>query len=472
VVVVDRRPLERNLVRFILQENGFDVTAEAATPADAVRAVERDRPAVVVLHENAAWERGRPTIPQLRQALPGAKVLVITPAFGVVRVELLRDADAVLEEGIGFKDLPFVIGRLAAGDAARGVPQPRGETGAVAPRRSRERWINRFQGATAAAVVFLAFMIAGAAGPPGPERLGATPAVALRQARDSLEDLQAASKGPSDELIRRAIALASNRAVAVEAGANVSTLDADIVALVDDVLPSLAPGAADTLLLVLADVPGLPTPTPTPAPTEEEPSPEPSTSAEASPTPSEAVTPTQSPSPAEEPTEQPSAHGSPPAPSEEPSPKPTEQPSPSPKPTEEPSPSPSEEPSPTPTVEPSPRQQPSPTQEPSPTDSPSSPSPSWTESPSPIESPSPTASPPSTDTTSPTPTSSSAAPTSSSAAPTTSATSPSTPSPSSTETPTPADAGPGDGMAILVLSPGIGVVASAIARRRARRSRR
>src|SRR4029450_10335587 len=94
VVVVDRRPLERSLVRFILQENGFEVTAEASTPAEALRAVERRAPSVVVLHENAAWERGQPTIPLLRDLLPDARVLVIAPAFGVVRVELLRDADA------------------------------------------------------------------------------------------------------------------------------------------------------------------------------------------------------------------------------------------------------------------------------------------------------------------------------------------------------------------------------------------
>src|ERR1043165_7536669 len=95
-VVVDRRPLERNLVRFILQENGFEVLADAATPAEAIRAVERQPPAVVVLHEKAAWENGQPTIPLLRDVLPEGRILIIAPAFGVVRVELLRDADAVL----------------------------------------------------------------------------------------------------------------------------------------------------------------------------------------------------------------------------------------------------------------------------------------------------------------------------------------------------------------------------------------
>jgi CheY-like chemotaxis protein len=183
VLVVDRRPLERSLVRFILQENGFEVTGEAATPADALRAVERQPPGVVVLHENAAWEQGQPTIPRLHQALPDVKVLVIAPAFGVVRVELLRDADAVLEEGVGFKDLPFVIGKLSGGDGPRIADTVvAGAPVVPATPLRRERWVNRFQGATAAAVVFLALIVARAALPPSPEPVGRA-TIALTQAR-------------------------------------------------------------------------------------------------------------------------------------------------------------------------------------------------------------------------------------------------------------------------------------------------
>jgi hypothetical protein len=467
VVVVDRRPLERNLVRFILQENGFDVTATAATPADALRTVVTRRPAVVVLHENAAWEGGRPTIPELRRALPDAKVLVIAPAFGVVRVELLRDADAVLEEGVGFKDLPFVIGRLASGEVVRDAPSAGDPAGTSSPAPPfRERWVNRFQGATAAAIVFLAFLIAGAAGPPGPARVGATPAVALARAQNSLEDLHGAS---NDEVINQAIELAADRAAAIDAGANVSTLDAQIKAVVDEVLPGLPPDVAGTLLLVLSDALDAATPTPTPTPAEETPSPEPSPREEPSPTPDAvaSVTPVQeapaveeSPASEEQSTEEPSPH-----PSEHPSPRPTE----------EPSPSPTEEPSPSPTAEPSPREQPSP----SPTQQPSEeePSPSPAESPTETTSPSVSETPSLTPTespstiTSPTPSETPSTITSPTPSEAPSPTSTETPTPSPTETATPADATAGDGVAVLVLPPGIGVLASAIARRRARRPR-
>jgi hypothetical protein len=469
VVVVDRRPLERNLVRFILQENGFEVAAEAATPAEALLAVERERPAVVVLHENAAWEQGQPTIPVLRSAVPETKLLVIAHAFGVVRVDLLRDADAVVEEGVGFKDLPFVIGKLAAGDATRHTSTAGGADGAkrqASPRSrpDRERWLDRFQGATAAAVVFLALVIAGAAAPP--ETLGARPTAALIQARHSLDDLESAASDPANDLIPQAIEVAADRAAAIDAGANVSELDADIRALMHDVLPSLPPEAANTLMLVFADVVGGTTPTPTPtesspAPTATEPGPgsgkadEPSPEVAAPPpSPSDEPLPsaTEEPSPGPD-EEEPGPKNEVPSPKDEPSPTPTEEPSPTP--TEEPSPTPTEEPSPTPTEEPPPRQteqRSADETDPSPTASESEPPPSPSSSTSETDPPSPSASE-------------------------TDPASPSSMSPSETPSPTATGglaAGTGDGggaVAVLVVPSGVGVLAG-VARRRARRRKR
>jgi hypothetical protein len=482
VVVVDRRPLERNLVRFILQENGFEVAAEAATPAEAVRLVEREHPAVVVLHENAAWERGRPTIPLLRNTLPEGKLLVIASAFGVVRMDLVRDADAVLEEGVGFKNLPSVVGRLAAGAAAPGSGgAARTRKSAPAPAREKERWLDRVQGATAASVVFLALVIARAAAPPGPEAVNARPAVALRAAVHSLQDLQAVSTDSPNDVIQQAIEVAADRAAAVDAGANVSALDAQIRALVDDVLPALPDDAAKTLLLVFADVQGISTPTPTPTP---------------SPTPSPPAEPGSGPPPGSKegppPTPEIAAVLPPPSPSEEPTPTATEEPEPSPieeppghtdhgPPSDTPSPSPSETvtetPSPIPTEQPPPR--------PDPTDTPSasetvaetatptepvtktpSPSQTVTETPSPSQTVTETPSPSETVTETPSP----------------SETVTDTPSPSETvtsTTPPPTETGGsvgaktdgGGSVAVLVVPPWLGALAG-VARRRARRARR
>jgi hypothetical protein len=476
VVVVDRRPLERNLVRFILQENGFEVAAEAATPAEAVRLVEREHPAVVVLHENAAWERGRPTIPLLRNTLPEGKLLVIASAFGVVRMDLVRDADAVLEEGVGFKNLPSVVGRLAAGAAASGSSGAgRTRKSAPAPAREKERWLDRVQGATAASVVFLALVIARAAAPPGPEAVNARPAVALRAAVHSLQDLEAVPTGSPDDLIQQAIEVASDRAAAIDAGADVSTLDAEIRALIDDVLPTLPDDAAKTLLWVFADVQGIPTPTPTPTP-----SPTPSPPAPAGAEPGSGPPPGSKEGPP--PTPEIAAPLPPPSPSEEPTPTATEEPEPSPieeppghtdhgPPSDTPSPSPSETvtetPSPIPTEQPPPR--------PDPTDTPSAsetvaetatPTEPVTKTPSPSETVTETPSPSETVTETPSP-----------SEPVTDTPSPSetvnttTPPPTETSGSVGAETDGGGGVAVLVVPPWLGALAG-VARRRARRARR
>jgi hypothetical protein len=492
VVVVDRRPLERNLVRFILQENGFEVAAEAATPAEAVRVVEQERPAVVVLHENAAWECGVPTIPLLRNKLPEARLLVIASPFGVVRMDLVRDADAVLEEGLGFKNLPLVVGRLAAGDAApssAGAGRPR--TSAPRPAQQKDRWLDRVEGATAAAVVFLALVIARAAAPPGPEAVDARPAVALRTAVHSLEDLQAAATGPADDVIQQAIEVAADRAAAVDAGANVSALDAEIRALVDDVLPTLPDDAAKTLLWVFADVSGIPTPMATPVPT---PAPNPPAPAGGEPGSGPAPGSKEGPPPTPEIAAPlpPPGHSDEPAPTatEEPGPNPTQEPPPGhtepppghtdePSPTDTAPPSPSETmtetPSPTPTEQTPPRHEPAPRQEPPPRHEPAPRQEPPTGPPSPSETVTETPTPSDTVTEPPSP-SETVTETSS---PSETVTETSSPSETVTETPSPTETSESvgartddvGGVAVLVVPPGLGALAG-LSRRRARQARR
>ena len=67
-VVADRRPLERNLARFLLEERGFAVAAEAATAADTTRAVQEHRPDVVLVHEDVATERAGSILPTMPEA--------------------------------------------------------------------------------------------------------------------------------------------------------------------------------------------------------------------------------------------------------------------------------------------------------------------------------------------------------------------------------------------------------------------
>jgi DNA-binding NarL/FixJ family response regulator len=168
VVVVDRRPLERNLLRYLLEANSFLVPAEAGTPPDALLHVERQRPDAVVLHVNAARNAGRPLIPLIRAASPETVIVLLTSSAGTIGIEMRRGADAVLEEAIGLKDLADVIRKLRRATGgytgpARVVPPANGgrdlqrDRHPFARRMTDRRavWVERLRGASVAAALLI-----------------------------------------------------------------------------------------------------------------------------------------------------------------------------------------------------------------------------------------------------------------------------------------------------------------------------
>src|SRR3990170_6391440 len=351
VVVADGRPLERTLLRFILEENGFEVPAEAGTVLDAVRIVEQQRPDVVVVHENLAREHDVSLLARLREIAPRTNVVLVTKS-GTAGVELLEGVDAVIEEGAGLQALSSAVrrasrqSRVPIGVGAIRVVRTiaRREPGQtrVRPVRAKGRWLERSQGAIAASIMILGLLFAGGILPGSPS--GPLARSPLAAAYDSLQTLvDRLPEASPEHAAQTTRLLVAQRAVAVASALDVSALDRQIRELLLPLLPELPPETAAVLVAVLGDlvgaeVPPLPEPSAPPSPTTEpQPSPEPS--------PTE--TPTPEPSPTETPTPEPS-------PTETPSPSPTETPTPEPSPTETPSPSPTETPSPSPTETPSP----------------------------------------------------------------------------------------------------------------------
>jgi len=410
-VVGDRRPLERNLARFLLEERGFAVAAEAATSADVAGAVAEHRPDVLLVHEDVVAESGESIVPGIRSSSPKTRVIVLTSDRLAADAAIVASADAVVEEGSGLKELESalsphtgrnVLARSAAGPIAFAAA-------ATHPRPSlRERgWVERLQGAAAASIIVLAVVLARGLGPapdaapPGEARVHL---VAAEEAFDALvESLPDASASEVTEL---ASALLTERAAADALGADTTTLDAEILETLGPLLNTLPSDVAQAIVDILGDLVTGGSPPPAPSP---EPNPSPQPAPVTATTPSPEPTPAQESSPAEEPS---------PVETESPSPTATETESPSPTETESPSPTETESPSPTETESPSPTE----TESPSPTET-ESPSPTETESPSPTEteSPSPTEteSPSPTDTETPSPTETG------------------TPSPTETETPSP-----------------------------------
>ncbi len=394
-VVGDRRPLERNLARFLLEERGFAVAAEAATSADVARAVAEHRPDVLLVHEDVVAEQGESIVPGVRSSSPKTRVIVLTSDRLAADAAIVASADAVVEEGPGLKELESalsphtgrsVVARSAAGPIAFAAA-------AAGPRPAlRERgWVERFQGAAAASIIVLAVVLARGVGPP-PDAAGSGEArvhlVAAQRAFAALvESLPDAS---ASQVIQLAQTLMKERTAADILGADLTTLDAEILETLGPLLDTLPDPVAQAILSILGDLVtgGSPPPPPSPEPS---PSPQPAPEANAEPppepAPSEESSPSEEPSPAE--TESPSpTETETPSPTETESPSPTETETPSPTETETPSPTETETPSPTETETPSPTE----TETPSPTET-ETPSPTETETPSPTETETPSPGP-------------------------------------------------------------------------------
>jgi hypothetical protein len=383
-VVADGRALERNLACFLLQEQGYLVAAEATSAADLTRAVKELSPDVVVAHESTAMERGASVIPGIRRSSPWTRIIVVTSDRAATPAVLVDEADAVVEEGTGLKDLPLALAPPAVLEPtidpvgaqptrARVTPELSADTeGSVvplAPRRpGRPRWLERLQVVAAASILVLAVVLARGAGPGSPVAPvdpDAPDDPRIEAAFETLEELVAvaetATPAQIEELVQELLAY---RAAAALAGLDTSALDAEIADLIVPLLETIPTENGDVIETLLGDLIEDAIVEPSPdvtSPPDEGPSIEPP--AEETEPPAEDLSPVVDP-----PVESPSPDASPlpdisPIPSESPPPDPVETPSPSESPDPSESPSPSESPDPSESPEPT-----DPTDPPEPTD--------------------------------------------------------------------------------------------------------
>ncbi len=204
-VVGDRRPLERNLSRFLLEERGFVVSAEAATAADTARAVQQHHPDVVLVHEDVANEPGSSLMSGIRTSSPKTRVILLTSDRAAADAALVAAADAVVEEGPGLKELEFALTGRRLRPAARTLAGPVAFAAVAAhrpPRIVKERgWVERLQGAAAASIIVLAVVLARGVGTPDPQPEG--PArIHIVAAEHALDTLEARAPGGAGQLRR------------------------------------------------------------------------------------------------------------------------------------------------------------------------------------------------------------------------------------------------------------------------------
>jgi hypothetical protein len=296
-IVADRRPLERGLARFLLEERGLFVVGEAATMADVLLQIQQLKPDVVVLHEKLALDHDPTVIAQIRRVSSRTRLVLLAASREALPPELILLADTVVEDGPGLTELgAAVAGPIPATDA---TPMPVAVAvvaeGPVVPpptRGSGRRWADRVQGLAVASIILLAFAIARDMTTPSlvPTVVGRAHLVA---AWESLDDLESALSNATDEEIAEiASALIDDRAAAEAAGLNVTPLDQAVAETLAAVWTTLPPETQELLIAIFGkiifddDVP----PPPVPAPTTEPP-PSPQPAPEPSPSPAETTTP-------------------------------------------------------------------------------------------------------------------------------------------------------------------------------------
>jgi hypothetical protein len=114
VLIAGNIYVKRALVRRFLEDDGYEVVAEAFTRGDILPAIGRGSPDAIVV-EDALLEDG--SIARIRSTAPDAKIVVFTstpPASPGV----ISGADAYLEKGVALASLTALLGRLFEPDRA------------------------------------------------------------------------------------------------------------------------------------------------------------------------------------------------------------------------------------------------------------------------------------------------------------------------------------------------------------------
>jgi DNA-binding NarL/FixJ family response regulator len=117
VFLCDDNPEYRYLARVALERAGHTIVGEAGNGADAVARAGAADPDVVLLDLNLAGRSGLDALPSLREAVPGARIVILTS--GQASDERARSLAAGADGFIAKPERIFTLGdelRAALGD--------------------------------------------------------------------------------------------------------------------------------------------------------------------------------------------------------------------------------------------------------------------------------------------------------------------------------------------------------------------
>jgi YesN/AraC family two-component response regulator len=116
VLIADDVPNMRQLVRFCLDEDRFEVVGEASDGAEAVRLAMEEKPDAIILDLSMPVMDGLQVIEEIRGHLPETKIIVLSgfASSSLSREALDLGADVYLEKGVAFEELETILTSLCS----------------------------------------------------------------------------------------------------------------------------------------------------------------------------------------------------------------------------------------------------------------------------------------------------------------------------------------------------------------------
>src|SRR5688572_19297101 len=132
VLVVDDHAVVREGIRHILEgEPGFAVVGEAGNAGDALRLATERKPDVIVLDVSMPGESGLRAAPRLREAVPEARILIMSMHDNAeyVREGVRAGASGYLLKDSAAAELRMAVRAVHAGGSYFSTPAAQGLTG-------------------------------------------------------------------------------------------------------------------------------------------------------------------------------------------------------------------------------------------------------------------------------------------------------------------------------------------------------
>jgi YesN/AraC family two-component response regulator len=116
VVIADDVVYFRTLLRYALEEGHYEVVGEAGDGREAIEAVRKEKPDVIILDLSMPVMDGLQAIPEILQLAPSIKILVLSgfEALSMAEQAIERGAHSYLEKGVDLDEITVALAKLCS----------------------------------------------------------------------------------------------------------------------------------------------------------------------------------------------------------------------------------------------------------------------------------------------------------------------------------------------------------------------